>query len=191
LHNLALFWAKNADFFAKFFGENIFKIITSVPGLLRGRMKTHFHFFLLRPQLGKFGQLCVKNTLSEIWSLWHVVHWRSKWYFQVIVPSEIWSILHVVHWRLCSSVYGLFLALLDPWLKSKRGRYSVHSNEEVNNRGQLLTTWVCPQGRTLFTRGNVHPILQSPGVNTIFTVYVEESRGKQRIFTPRGQLRTP
>jgi hypothetical protein len=32
LHNLALFWAKNANFFAKFFGENILKIITSVPG---------------------------------------------------------------------------------------------------------------------------------------------------------------
>jgi hypothetical protein len=32
LHNLALFWVKNANFFAKFFGENILKIITSVPG---------------------------------------------------------------------------------------------------------------------------------------------------------------
>jgi hypothetical protein len=30
--HLALFWAKNANFFAEFFGENIFKIITSVPG---------------------------------------------------------------------------------------------------------------------------------------------------------------
>jgi hypothetical protein len=29
--NFALFWVKNAKFFAKFFGENIFKIITSVP----------------------------------------------------------------------------------------------------------------------------------------------------------------
>jgi hypothetical protein len=29
LHNLALFWVKNANFFAEFFGENI----TSVPGL--------------------------------------------------------------------------------------------------------------------------------------------------------------
>jgi hypothetical protein len=32
LHNVALFWVKNANFFAEFFGENIFKIITSVPG---------------------------------------------------------------------------------------------------------------------------------------------------------------
>jgi hypothetical protein len=30
--NLALFWVKNAKFFAKFFGENILNIITSVPG---------------------------------------------------------------------------------------------------------------------------------------------------------------
>jgi hypothetical protein len=28
---LAVVWAKNANIFAKFFGENIFKIITSVP----------------------------------------------------------------------------------------------------------------------------------------------------------------
>jgi hypothetical protein len=32
LHKLALFWVKNANFFAEFFGENILKIITSVPG---------------------------------------------------------------------------------------------------------------------------------------------------------------
>jgi hypothetical protein len=30
--NLALFRVKNANFFSKFFGENIYKIITSVPG---------------------------------------------------------------------------------------------------------------------------------------------------------------
>jgi hypothetical protein len=29
---LAVVWAKNADIFAKFFGETIFKIVTSVPG---------------------------------------------------------------------------------------------------------------------------------------------------------------
>jgi hypothetical protein len=32
LYNLALFWVKNANFFAKFFVENILKIITLVPG---------------------------------------------------------------------------------------------------------------------------------------------------------------
>jgi hypothetical protein len=31
LHNLALFWVKNANFFAKIFSENILKILTSVP----------------------------------------------------------------------------------------------------------------------------------------------------------------
>jgi hypothetical protein len=35
LHNVALFGVKNANFFAKFFGENILKIITSVPGQIR------------------------------------------------------------------------------------------------------------------------------------------------------------
>jgi hypothetical protein len=30
-HNSALFWVENAIFFAKYFGENIFKIFTSVP----------------------------------------------------------------------------------------------------------------------------------------------------------------
>jgi hypothetical protein len=32
LQNLAVVWAKNANIFAKFFGEKVFKIITSVPG---------------------------------------------------------------------------------------------------------------------------------------------------------------
>jgi hypothetical protein len=32
LHNLVLFRVKNANFFPENFGENIFKIITSVPG---------------------------------------------------------------------------------------------------------------------------------------------------------------
>jgi hypothetical protein len=34
LLNLALFWVKNVNFFAIFFCENIFKIITSVPACL-------------------------------------------------------------------------------------------------------------------------------------------------------------
>jgi hypothetical protein len=32
LHNLALFWVKNANFFAEFFGENIFKNRNIGPG---------------------------------------------------------------------------------------------------------------------------------------------------------------
>jgi hypothetical protein len=35
LHNLALFGVKKRNFFAIFFGENIFKIVTSTPGRLR------------------------------------------------------------------------------------------------------------------------------------------------------------
>jgi hypothetical protein len=34
MQKLALFCVKNANIFAKFFGKNIFKIITSVPGLV-------------------------------------------------------------------------------------------------------------------------------------------------------------
>jgi hypothetical protein len=41
LHNLALISVKNAIFFAEFFGENIFKIITSVPGLRLARKFAH------------------------------------------------------------------------------------------------------------------------------------------------------
>jgi hypothetical protein len=49
--NLASFWVKNAIFFAKCFGENIFKIITSVPDRIRLRIRhaqeTLFYLFLL------------------------------------------------------------------------------------------------------------------------------------------------
>jgi hypothetical protein len=38
LHNLALFRVKNANFFAEIFGENILKIITSVPGHTYSRL---------------------------------------------------------------------------------------------------------------------------------------------------------
>jgi hypothetical protein len=34
LHILALFWVKKRQFFAEFFGENILKIIISVPGVV-------------------------------------------------------------------------------------------------------------------------------------------------------------
>jgi hypothetical protein len=43
LHNLALFWVKNANFFAEFFGENISKIITSVPGRTDGHLAGRSH----------------------------------------------------------------------------------------------------------------------------------------------------
>jgi hypothetical protein len=42
LHNLALFWAKNTIFFAEFFGENVLKIITSVPDFRY--VKSHLSF---------------------------------------------------------------------------------------------------------------------------------------------------
>jgi hypothetical protein len=43
LHNLALFWVKNANFFAEFLGENIWKIITSVPGVHAKRASLWAH----------------------------------------------------------------------------------------------------------------------------------------------------
>jgi hypothetical protein len=50
LHNLALFWVKNANFFAIFFSENIFKIITSVPGHPHPHLFTSIrHLFRLDP----------------------------------------------------------------------------------------------------------------------------------------------
>jgi hypothetical protein len=59
LHNLALFWVKNANFFADFFGENIFKIITSVPDWATFRLLGHclrsvytkHEFNVVRPNL--------------------------------------------------------------------------------------------------------------------------------------------
>jgi hypothetical protein len=48
--NLALFWVKNANFFAKIFGENILKIITSVPEMFGKNDK-----FILRTYNTKTG----------------------------------------------------------------------------------------------------------------------------------------
>jgi hypothetical protein len=65
LHNLALFWVKNANFFAEFFGENISKIITSTPGHPEkyrnwSNLKTRCAWWSLRDALfmaGVFGTL--------------------------------------------------------------------------------------------------------------------------------------
>jgi hypothetical protein len=48
-----LFWVKNANFVAIFFGENIFKIVTSVPGLwldVRNRSECLFYKPFLKMQ---------------------------------------------------------------------------------------------------------------------------------------------
>jgi hypothetical protein len=53
LQKLAVLWAKNANIFAKLFGENIFKIITTVLGekarqkLLGNRLHTQWSFLLI------------------------------------------------------------------------------------------------------------------------------------------------
>jgi hypothetical protein len=54
--NLALFWAKNVNFFAKIFGENILKIITSVPGYFWNFQKT--------------AHINQRTKIHPIWSPW-------------------------------------------------------------------------------------------------------------------------
>jgi hypothetical protein len=58
LHNLALFGVKKANFIAEKFGQNIFKIITSVPVLVRFRDKVDF-----RKQVFGFGRFRRKKLL--------------------------------------------------------------------------------------------------------------------------------
>jgi hypothetical protein len=63
--NLALFWVKNANFFAKFFGKNILKIITSVPDL-------HLSYFI--PNTNKllfwFTSMCFVTFLWYAFYIW-------------------------------------------------------------------------------------------------------------------------
>jgi hypothetical protein len=50
LEIIRVVWAKNANIFAKFFGENIFEFITSVPGSANAPLKLWtwpFHFWTL------------------------------------------------------------------------------------------------------------------------------------------------
>jgi hypothetical protein len=58
-HNLALFRVKNANFFAEFFGENILKIITSVPGHPVGKLTA---CMLTRSKVAKLKILAVINA---------------------------------------------------------------------------------------------------------------------------------
>jgi hypothetical protein len=68
LHNLALFRVKNANFFAEFFGENILKIITSVPEVCR--LKTPV-----------FGGVCRRST-SVMFKLTHLDSDNGSVFFQ-------------------------------------------------------------------------------------------------------------
>jgi hypothetical protein len=72
LQILAVFCAKNANIFAKFFVENIFKIITSVPGLRS--IHTKHEFGVVRQILVSYDiwqecPLTVKNHLPIRWHL--------------------------------------------------------------------------------------------------------------------------
>jgi hypothetical protein len=73
LHNLALFWVKNANFFAKIFGENILKIITSVPGHPAWHLKllTEHASLILSSWLWNLGQFFQHELAprGELWTL--------------------------------------------------------------------------------------------------------------------------
>jgi hypothetical protein len=67
--NLTLFQVKNANFFAKFFGENIFKIITLAPDLTIGSRlyksrlkKKFFSAFIWSTTHGHFGHRQLANN---------------------------------------------------------------------------------------------------------------------------------
>jgi hypothetical protein len=49
LHNLSLFLVKNANFLAELFGENIFKIITSVPDILSKKFSAERDLYKIGP----------------------------------------------------------------------------------------------------------------------------------------------
>jgi hypothetical protein len=66
LHNLALFWAKNANFFAKFFSENILKIITSVPGHPGGELIPKQEIIAAWSS----GLPSLRQRWLEIWVVW-------------------------------------------------------------------------------------------------------------------------
>jgi hypothetical protein len=55
---LAVIWAKNANIFATFFGENILKMITAVPGH-PGRSKSRKYFNLLFMDISELQRNCL------------------------------------------------------------------------------------------------------------------------------------
>jgi hypothetical protein len=87
LHNLALFWAKNAKFFAKFFGENILKIITSGHPVRFWRCRMfwkafrHNNWNALESFLKKKLSSNLTKKLSKLkwkYKRWRLPNWRMK-----------------------------------------------------------------------------------------------------------------
>jgi hypothetical protein len=75
LHYSALFLVKNANVFANCFGENLFKIITSVPGhsafiVIETRVARWFVFKPKNPNLGKFGRAFEWKMLVFVMVIW-------------------------------------------------------------------------------------------------------------------------
>jgi hypothetical protein len=85
LKKLALFWVKNANVFAKFFGENILKIITSVPGNPTGPWNC------IPPQRKQYSG----SRLEFFW--WLTVQWQILGVFFAILVHylQLWFNLGV------------------------------------------------------------------------------------------------
>jgi hypothetical protein len=66
---------------------------------------------------------------SKRW--WNFSETRKTGIIRVVVIIVIVVILSL-------SIYGLFLACLDPWMKRKKNHYTQHSNEEVSFNKKLF-----------------------------------------------------
>ena len=61
-----------------------------------------------------------------------IPHWKRFAYCRCCIPHwKRFARLINLSTLFSFSVYGLFLSLMDPWLKRKKNRYTEHSNEEV------------------------------------------------------------
>jgi hypothetical protein len=86
LHNLPLFWVKNANFFAEFFGENILIIITSVPGHPATRSRSRlFHsiiFIIFESAQNKQGcqMVCFQTKNPNLGKFWRALEWEMLVY---------------------------------------------------------------------------------------------------------------
>jgi hypothetical protein len=79
--NLALFWVKNANLFCWFFGENVFKIITSVLGLPDG---------IFVYQKYKFGYILIWKMSVYFMTIWNMLCWHILWPFGIFCSHLVY-----------------------------------------------------------------------------------------------------
>jgi hypothetical protein len=105
--NLALFWVKNANFFAKCFGEKIKKIITSVPARMMGSFPM---MVLLRCRASRLGssaltRVCDRLDCEMLLVLFGFGRKRSRWgrfYKSRFRPKDFWCIFTELWDKFCS-----------------------------------------------------------------------------------------